>query len=281
MPEVKLNQMTSTATKYANKRFLSRPGGLFSCFSLWVEGWLWVGWVVSFGGFDCCFLFVVGGARNELGSTLPTLILTPLKTNTQSICGFGCTLLNPAQILLNHFLAQNGFLKTCNQISDLLLKLVVLFGSMEKLTLERETCFAWRRSDSVARRMTKFVLKIFNLNGSSIQIRCKQRTSGASTKQCGMSFELSEFQSGTIKQASNMRMHKPHIRIVNHNHFAVITWFGTHIIMCGSKSSNFRRSTFKLKIQLFVFTKNLAKQLVLIAKGILKLDDSQRKTLGG
>jgi hypothetical protein len=47
----------------------------------------------------------------------------------------------------------------------------------------------------------------------------------------------------------------------------------------GSKSSDFRRGTFKLKIQLFVFTKNLAKQLVLIAKGILKLDDSQRKTL--
>jgi hypothetical protein len=47
------------------------------------------------------------------------------------------------------------------------------------------------------------------------------------------------------------------------------------------ESSDFRRSIFKLKIQLFVFTKNLAKQLVLIAKGILKLDDSQRKTLRG
>jgi hypothetical protein len=51
--------------------------------------------------------------------------------------------------------------------------------------------------------------------------------------------------------------------------------------MRGSKSSNFRRSTFKLKIQPFVFPKNLAKQLVLIAKGILMLDDSQRKTLRG
>jgi hypothetical protein len=49
----------------------------------------------------------------------------------------------------------------------------------------------------------------------------------------------------------------------------------------GLKSSDFRRSIFKLKIQLFVFTKNLVKQLVLIAKGILKLEDSQRKTLGG
>jgi hypothetical protein len=37
---------------------------------------------MSFGGFDCCFLFEVGGARNELGCTLLTLILTPLKTNT-------------------------------------------------------------------------------------------------------------------------------------------------------------------------------------------------------
>jgi hypothetical protein len=103
-----------------------------------------VGWVVSFGGFDCCFLFVVGLVRNELGRTLLTLILTPLKTNTQSICRFGCTLLNPAQILLDHFLTQNGFLKTRSQINDLLLKLGVLFGSMEQLTLERDTCFTWR-----------------------------------------------------------------------------------------------------------------------------------------
>jgi hypothetical protein len=39
-------------------------------------------------------------------------------------------------------------------------------------------------------------------------------------------------------------------------------------------------STFKLKIQLFVFTKNLVKQLVLIAKSVLKLDNSKGKTLG-
>jgi hypothetical protein len=78
-----------------------------------------------------------------------------------------------------------------------------------------------------------------------------------------------------------MRMHKLQIRIVNHDHFAVITFFGTHIIVRGLKSNNFRRSTFKLKIQLFVFMNFFANQLVLIAKGILKLDDSQRKTLGG
>jgi hypothetical protein len=129
--------------------------------------------------------------------------------------------------------------------------------------------------------MIKFVLKIFNLNGSSLQIRSKQQTSGASTKQCGTSFELSEFQPSTIKQASNTGMHKPQIRIINHDHIALITWFGTHIIVRRSKRGNFRRSTFQLKIQLFILMKNLAKQLVLIAKGIFKLDDSQGKTLGG
>jgi hypothetical protein len=47
------------------------------------------------------------------------------------------------------------------------------------------------------------------------------------------------------------------------------------------KEKQFQKSTFKFKIQLFVLTENLAKQFVLIAQGILKLDDSQRKTLGG
>jgi hypothetical protein len=55
------------ATKHANKSFLSRLGGFFPYFSLRVEGWLWVGWIMSFGGFDCCFLFVVGGARKKHG----------------------------------------------------------------------------------------------------------------------------------------------------------------------------------------------------------------------
>jgi hypothetical protein len=100
---------------------------------------LWIGWVVDFGGFDCFLLLVVGGARNEAGSTLLTLILTPLKTNTQFVYGFGCTLLNPTQIILNHLLTQNDLLKMCNQIGNLLLKFSVLFGSMEKLTLERVT----------------------------------------------------------------------------------------------------------------------------------------------
>jgi hypothetical protein len=200
--------VTSTDIKHTNKSFLSQLGGLFPYFSLWVEGWLWVGWVVSFDGFDYCFLFVVGGARNKLGSTLLTLILTPLKPNTQSVCGFGCTLLNSAQILLDHLLTQSSFLKTCNQIGNLLLKLDVLFGSMKKLTLERDTSFTRRGQDCLARRMNKFMLKIFNLNGSSLQLRSKQRATSASTQKCGTRFELSEFQQSTIKQTSNMRVYE-------------------------------------------------------------------------
>jgi hypothetical protein len=78
--KAKLIQVTSTATKYANKSFLSRLVSFFPYFSLWVEGWLWVGWVVSFGEFYCCFLFVVGGAGNELESTL----LTPYPHTSQN-----------------------------------------------------------------------------------------------------------------------------------------------------------------------------------------------------
>jgi hypothetical protein len=85
------------------------------------------------------------------------------------------------------------------------------------------------------------VLKIFNLNSSSLQIRSKQRTTSAGTQKCGMSFELSEFQSGTIKQTSNMRVNESHIRIVNHDHSTSITWLGTHIIMHRSKRSNLRK----------------------------------------
>jgi hypothetical protein len=51
--------------------------------------------------------------------------------------------------------------------------------------------------------------------------------------------------------------------------------------MRGSKRSNFRKNTFKLKIQFLVFMKNLVKQFVLIAQSILKLDDSLRKNRGG
>jgi hypothetical protein len=79
-PKAKLIQVTSTTTKHTNKSFLSRLGGFFPHFSLGIEGRLWVGWVVSFSGFDCFLLLVVGGIGNKLGSTLLTLIPTPLKT---------------------------------------------------------------------------------------------------------------------------------------------------------------------------------------------------------
>jgi hypothetical protein len=39
---------------------------------------------MGFGWFKCFLFFMVGGARNKLGSTLLTLILTPLKANTPS-----------------------------------------------------------------------------------------------------------------------------------------------------------------------------------------------------
>jgi hypothetical protein len=64
---------------------------------------------------------MIVGARNKLRSTFLIFLLTSLKPNSQSVCGFGCT-----------------------QIGNLLLKLGVLFGSMEKLTLERNTCFVRR-----------------------------------------------------------------------------------------------------------------------------------------
>jgi hypothetical protein len=87
--------------KHANKSFLSQLRGFFSYFSLWVEAWLWIGWVMSFGWFECFLFFMVAGARNKLRSTLLIFLLTSLKSNTQSVCGLGCTLLNPAQILLD------------------------------------------------------------------------------------------------------------------------------------------------------------------------------------
>jgi hypothetical protein len=78
-------------------------------------------WMDSeFCGFDCFLLFVVVRARNKLGSTLLTLVLTPLKANTQLVCGLGCTLFHTVQVSLNHFLAHNSFLKMRSKIGNLL-----------------------------------------------------------------------------------------------------------------------------------------------------------------
>jgi hypothetical protein len=48
-----------------------------------------------------------------------------------------------------------------------------------------------------------------------------------------------------------------------------------------SEISNLRQRTLKIKIQLFILTKNLTKQLALVAKSIFKFSDSQRNTLRG
>jgi hypothetical protein len=99
---------------------------------------------MGFCWFECFLFLMLARARNKLRSTRLTFLLTSLKPNTQFVCRLGCTLLNPAQILLDHLLTQSSFLKACSQIGNLLLKLGVLFGSMEKLTLERDTLFALR-----------------------------------------------------------------------------------------------------------------------------------------
>jgi hypothetical protein len=64
--KAKLIQLTSTDTKHVNKNFLSQLSGFSLHFSLGVEGWLWIRWVVSFGWFECFLLFVIVGARNKL-----------------------------------------------------------------------------------------------------------------------------------------------------------------------------------------------------------------------
>jgi hypothetical protein len=66
---------------------------------------------VNFGGFDCFLLLVVVGARNKLGSSILTPVLTSLKSNTQLVCGLGCTLFHMILVILNHFLTHHSSLK--------------------------------------------------------------------------------------------------------------------------------------------------------------------------
>jgi hypothetical protein len=75
-------------------------------------------------------------------------------------------------------------------------------------------------------------------------------------------------------------VYEPQIRIVNHYYSTTVTWLDNHIIVRGSKRSNLRKSSFKLKIQFLVLTKDFTKQIVLVAKSVFKFGDSQRKTLG-
>jgi hypothetical protein len=117
----KIIQVTSMTTKHVNKSVLSWFGGFFPYFSLGVERWLWIGWVVSFGGFNYFLLLVVVGARNKLGSTLLTLVLTSLKPNTQFVCEFSYTLFHMVQVILNHFLTHHSSLKARSHVGNLLL----------------------------------------------------------------------------------------------------------------------------------------------------------------
>jgi hypothetical protein len=58
-----------------------------------------------------------------------------------------------------------------------------------------------------------------------------------------------------------------------------MVWHSYHHAQIEEKQS--QKRTFKFKIKLLVFTKNHAKQLILVAKGILKLNDYQRKIIRG
>jgi hypothetical protein len=98
--EAKLIQVISMATKHANESFFSRLGDFFLHISLGVEGWLWTGWVVRLGRFDC-FLFVIVGGRNKLGSSLLTFVLTPLKANTQFVFALSSTRLKSSSIIFS------------------------------------------------------------------------------------------------------------------------------------------------------------------------------------
>jgi hypothetical protein len=111
-PKEKLIQVTHAVTKDANINFLTSLWSIFLYTSLGIEGWLGIGWVVGFVGFECFFLFMIIGDRNKLRSTLFTFILVSLKTNTQFVCGFSFTLLNSIQVILNYFHTHPGSLKT-------------------------------------------------------------------------------------------------------------------------------------------------------------------------
>jgi hypothetical protein len=129
--------------------------------------------------------------------------------------------------------------------------------------------------------LKQFRLKFFKLEGMSVQLNFRLGTSQTSTQQQGTSFELFEFQLGTLQLTCNLSVHNSQINIVHHDHIAIFTWLSTHIIVHRSETSNFRKRVFQFKIQLFVLTKKLAKQLILVAQSILKLDNLGRKTLEG
>jgi hypothetical protein len=90
--EAKLIHVTRTATKYANKSFLSRLGGFSLHFSLWAEGRLWIGWVSRTFSSSCACVcafrlfhtLCIGWQFNEFSGI----------SNTHSSLGFGIPLLH-------------------------------------------------------------------------------------------------------------------------------------------------------------------------------------------
>jgi hypothetical protein len=58
--------------------------------------------------------------------------------------------------------------------------------------------------------LKQFCLMFFNLEGTSVQLKFKIGTFQTSTQQQGMSFELFEFQLGTLKLTCNLTMHNPY-----------------------------------------------------------------------
>jgi hypothetical protein len=96
-----------------------------------------------------------------------------------------------------------------------------------------------------------------------------------------MSFELFEFQLGTLKLTYNLCMHNLQISIVHHDHIAIFAWFNTHIIVHRSERSNFSKRVFNLKSKIFVLTENSTKQFVLTTQGILKFVHFRREIIVG
>jgi hypothetical protein len=105
------------------------------------------------------------------------------------------------------------------------------------------------------------MLKIFNLNGISLQIRSKQETSSASIKQHGMSFDLSEFQPNTLKSTCDLSVHQPQVSIVNHDHFVIFTWLSTYIIMHWPKRSNLEQELSSSRFNFLFLWKTLQSNL--------------------
>jgi hypothetical protein len=119
-PKAKLIQVISTAIKHANKSFLSRRGGFFPHFFLWIEGWLWIGWVVGFDWFECFLFFVVVRARIKLEHSSPPL--SHMSQTQHPICMW--IWLHSLQHGSNHsqsFFHKNSLLKMCSHIGNLLL----------------------------------------------------------------------------------------------------------------------------------------------------------------